>query len=134
MKPLTRVFVLALLAAIITPALARSQMPPEPLPMGTPYIYQIGNPYWYQPIVFYPTYYYSFVNPYPFGSVSPVQGVYTWGYGVYKPAAYTLYPTPVAGYPVSNCCGTYYPHYQAYYYPYVSNYPVPGRIYSGSGW
>ena len=82
-----RALVLTFVAMTASPAAAqyRSVAPPEPLPMGTPYVYQLGNPYWYQPAVYYSTpaytysswyqpvaYYstpvYTYSSPYPFGA------------------------------------------------------------------
>ncbi len=89
MKTLLCAPVLVILAVIASPATA--QPPPEPLPMGVPYVYQYGNPYWYQPL---------YSNSYPFGATRPVFGRYSWDYGVYypyKPAWYAI-NYPVYGY------------------------------------
>jgi hypothetical protein len=87
----TRAVILALvLAASASPAAAQTR-PPEPLPMGTPYLYQPGNPYWYQP---------AYSSYYPFGATRPVFGRYSWDVGVYspyKPAWYAI-NYPVYGY------------------------------------
>ena len=64
---------------------------PEPLPMGIPYYYQPGNPYWYAPA-------FPFPSPYPYGALTPVYGRYAWDYTgqfigySYYPYAY-YYPT-----------------------------------------
>jgi hypothetical protein len=134
MNLLIRILVLTLLTVSACPAMAA---PPEPLPMGTPYIYQVGNPYWYQPFSYYPTAYYAYSSPYPFGSTSPVFGLYSWDYGVYYPTTVAVrwYPAFYTSYPVMNSTSAYYPYYNPYYYPYVYQYPpLPGRIFLGYSW
>lgn len=111
MTRLIRAISLVLLMAIASPALAQNLPPPEPLPLGTPYIYQVGNAYWYQPFTFNPSPYFAFSSPYPFGSRSNVFGLYSWDYGVYQPTAYGWYP------------------YSIVVYPSVYRYPLPaGRV------
>jgi hypothetical protein len=91
MKISLRAAVLVLVA--ITASSAVALPPPEPLPMGTPYVYQVGNPYWYLPVYPYPSYY-------PFGATKPVFGRYSWDYGVYYPYKPVWYAInyPVYGY------------------------------------
>jgi hypothetical protein len=83
--------------------------PPEPLPMGVPYVYQYGNPYWFQPIVPSP-------SPYPFGATRPIFGRYSWDYGVFYPVG----------------------PWSVYYRPtYLSPYGysgLPSRVWMGYGW
>jgi hypothetical protein len=115
--------VLACLA--FTASAARAQntptVPPEPLALGTPYIYQPGNPYWYQPLTYYPAMY-AYPSPFPFGSTSPVFGRYSWDYGVAYPVAYS----PA----VTGWFWSPHPVYSAgYTYP-----PLPGRVWVGFGW
>src|SRR5579872_6822016 len=138
MNLLFRTSVLTLLILSASPAIAQNKtMPPEPLPMGTPYVYQVGNPYWYQPFVYYPTAYYANPSPYPFGSTSPIFGLYSWDYGVYYPTTVRWYPVVAVSYPVTAWYTAYYPYYYPYYYPfyypYVYTYPIPGRIFLGGG-
>jgi hypothetical protein len=130
MNLLIRSLVLTLLTVTASPALAQNKtVPPEPLPMGTPYVYQTGNPYWYQPYVYYPTSFYAYSSPYPFGSTSPVFGLYSWDYGAYYPVTVSVKWYPVVTYSAANW---YYPYYNPYYYPYVYQYyPIPGRIFLG---
>ena len=91
MNNLIRVAVLALVLALAAPASAQDRPLPEPVPMGVPYIYQPGNPYWYLPVA--PLY-----NPYPFGAAVPVYGRYSWDYGVYYARGYAAYPGYVVYY------------------------------------
>jgi len=118
---------------------------PEPVALGTQYLYQVGNPYWYTPYVYYPTLYGTYSSPYPFGSVTPVFGLYSWDYGVYYPGTYKLYSSAAVTYPVVPVAAYYptvtypvvswYSAYYPYYYPYVGVYPaVPGRYWLGFGW
>jgi hypothetical protein len=113
--------------------------PPEPLPMATAYVYTISDQYVYPTLAYYPTFYttpplsrptppvgvvayYStapvaYPSPYPFGSYSPVFGLYSWDYGVYYPTAYGWYPYSIVNYPS------------------VYRYPLPlGRVWLGFGW
>ncbi len=95
------------LAVTATPALAQ---PPEPLPMGVPYVYQPGNQYWYQPVGVNP-------SPYPFGATRPVFGRYSWDHNVYVQAGIGYYQPNLPSYPYS------------YAYP-----SLPGRVWYGYGW
>jgi hypothetical protein len=106
-------------AAVVTLALATASNsasaqppvpPPQPLAMGVPYVYQPGNPYWWQPVVPVP-------SPYPFGSSGPVFGRYTWDYGASYHAGLGYYTTSVPVY------------FYSYQYP-----TLPGRVWYGYGW
>lgn len=112
MNVLTRVAAGVLLAAAAGPAAAQypAAMPPEPLPMGTPYYYQPGNPYWFRPAWPVPSYY-------PFGATNPVFGRYSWDSGVYYPAGPGWYQPNLPRYP------------QTFSYP-----TLPGRVWYGFGW
>jgi hypothetical protein len=113
----TRILVLTLLISTASPTLAEDKIIPEPVPLGVPYVYQISNQYWYQPFTFYPTAWYSYYSPYPFGSLYPVYGLYSWDYGVYYPVAYGWYPYSIVNYPS------------------VYGYPLPyGRVWLWYGW
>ncbi len=91
-----------------------AQPPPEPLPMATPYVYQPGNQYWYQPIGLNPSYY-------PFRATRPVFGRYSWDYSVYFPSGIGYYTPYVPAYPYS--------------YAYQSLPPsLPSRVWYGYGW
>ncbi len=130
-------FAFPLLAATATSALAQPTTAPrpEPLPMGVPYAYQPGNPYWYAPVVpVYAPYYryvatvpaytpygYAYVPavpyPYPFASSGPVYGRYSWDYTGQFTSGYGAYSTNL-------------PHY-----PYSYQYPtLGGRVWMGYGW
>ncbi|QJW96889.1 hypothetical protein [Frigoriglobus tundricola] len=122
------------LTALAAPALAQTGTKPlpEPLPMGVPYVYQPGNPYWYAPAV--PVYSSSWYVPvpapgttryapvvpyysYPFASATPVFGRYSWDYTGIPARGYGWYSTAV-------------PHY-----PYSYQYPtLTGRVWMGYGW
>jgi len=106
------------LALAATAAPAAAQMPPEPLPMGVPYITKPGDPNWFRVVVPQP-------SPYPFGSITPVFGRYSWDYGGYSyPVGMGYYQSPV---PV--------PAYWSYRYPAWYSYPTPtGRVLYGFGW
>jgi hypothetical protein len=138
MNLLLRAMALVLVLMIASPVLAqtRTSLTPEPLPMGMPYIYERGNPYWYQPLTYYPTAYYTYSSPYPFGSTSPVFGLYSWDYGVYYPTTVNWYPTTVASYPTVSASYPAYSWYPTTIWtsPYVYQYPLPGRIWLGFGW
>jgi hypothetical protein len=79
------------LAVWAGPAAAQDVRPPEPLPMGVPYLYQPGNPYWFRPLAPppLPAYYldypvfYAQTSYYPLGTSSGVIGRYSWDYNVY---------------------------------------------------
>jgi hypothetical protein len=141
--------VAALLAASATPAF--TQPIPEPLPMGVPYVYQPGNPYWYAPAVPAYSFYYAVPTPvlYPNYSVT--------GYGPYwtaplvAPARVTWvapvpYPYPFAssgpiyGRYSWDYTGAYSSGYGWYstnlpHYPYSYQYPtIAGRVWMGYGW
>lgn len=104
--------VVALSGATAGPAAAQypTVLPPEPLPMGVPYVYQPGNPYWFQPLAPYPSYY-------PFGATRPIFGRYSWDYNVYVPAG----------------IGYYTPNLPHYPYSYAAP-SLPGRVWYGFGW
>lgn len=127
--------VAGLVAAFAAPAAAQptTVVPPEPLPMGVPYVYQPGNNYWYAPAL--PAYYgpYGYapavpvrvvahphaavVYPYPFASSGPIHGRYAWDYTGQYSAGYGWYATSL-------------PHY-----PYSYQYPTAvGRVWMGYGW
>jgi hypothetical protein len=111
MTTVLRAAVLALvLAATATPASAQPPVPPQPLAMGVPYVYQPGNVYWWRPVVPVP-------SPYPFGSSGPVFGRYTWDYGASYHAGLGYYTTSVPVY------------FHSYQYP-----TLPGRVWYGYGW
>jgi hypothetical protein len=111
-------FVSAVLALVLAAGPAAAQAPPEPLPMGVPYMYQPGNPNWYRVLVPQPSYY-------PFGSLTPVFGRYSWDYvGSAYPVGMGWYQSPLAAAP-----------YWSYGYPAWSTYPTPvGRVWYGFGW
>jgi len=117
MNCLTRI-ALALVVSALSAGPAAAQMPPEPLPMGIPYLYQIGNPYWYRPLAYGPAPLYGYPSYYPFGATGPVYGRYSWDYSVYFPAGLGWYSSNLPSYP--------YPLY----------YPTYSYIYSwtGKGW
>jgi hypothetical protein len=109
-----RVLAFTLLVATASPALAQNQKaPPEPAPLGTVNVYQLSDQYRYPTQIYYPTYTNSnpnlvvynplptvaYSSPYPFGSVTPVFGLYSWDYGVYYPTAYGWYPYSIVVYP-----------------------------------
>lgn len=93
---MTRLFSAAVLALVLFGATAEPAIaqPPEPLPMGMPYAYQVGNPYWYRPVALFPA-------AYPFGASAPVYGRYTWDYSVYYPAGLGWYSPNLPVYPYS---------------------------------
>lgn len=126
---------------------AQTTQPPPPLSMGVAYTYQLGNPNWYQPIAYSSVYvspnpWYLYSSPYPFGSASPVFGLYSWDYGVtypatlnYVPSWYPTYSYAAAGGTVtaSPQLGGYPSHYLYYSYTY-QNPQQPGRVWLGFGW
>jgi hypothetical protein len=133
MKPFSRPVLFALLftcCAGRAPVLAQPTKPlPEPLPMGVPYVYQPGNPYWYAPAIpvtvsygyvpYGPYRYVALVPsyPYPFASSGPVYGRYSWDYTGFPSGGYGWYSTAL-------------PHY-----PYSYQYPtLAGRVWMGYGW
>lgn len=129
------------MAAGSTPALGQTAPPPAPLAMGVSYVYQDGNPYWYAPIMYYPSVYvspnpwYLYSSPYPFGSTSTVFGLYSWDYGVMYPATvswypwYPAYPATVLAYPTVGYPAHYLTHAYALQYP-----SLPGNIWGGFWW
>jgi hypothetical protein len=142
-----RVLILGFVSLTASPVLAQSPTPPtpEPLPLGMPYVYQVGNPYWYQPFTYTVSAYGTYSSPYPFGSTRPVFGLYSWDSGVYYPttsartsdASSTWNPnatwtTPAATW--SPTTGWVYPAATwnattGWVYP--AAYPIPGRIFLG---
>lgn len=133
-----RTLVLILVATTAGPAVAQvsSAAPPEPIPMGTPYFYQVGNPYWYQPLTYYPTPFYTYPSPFPFGSIRPVFGLYSWDYGVYYPYTVGWYPaTIVTAQPVGwySTTAVTYPIASSYYPTFVGYYS-PGGWYPSAVW
>jgi hypothetical protein len=74
-------------------------VPPEPLWMGVPYFYQIGNPNWFMPIAYGPAPLYGYPSYYPFGATGPIYGRYSWDYSVYYAAGVGWYPMNVPAYP-----------------------------------
>jgi hypothetical protein len=115
--PLLRVATVALLlAATAGPAAAQQVLPPDPLPMATPYVYQPGNQYW---SVWYPAF--GTPSPYPFGATRPVFGRYSWDYSVYFASGIGYYTPNVPAYPYS------------YVYPSLPP-SLPSRVWYGYGW
>jgi hypothetical protein len=122
-----RLFLLFVLCFTATTAPAQS--PPDPLPLGVPYVYQYGNQY------------YSFSSPgratnyaypssFPYGASWPVYGRYSWDSNVYFAAGVGWYATNMPSYP--------YPLYQSptYYLQYPYPYPTYtyNRAWQGFGW
>jgi hypothetical protein len=99
MTPLVRHVAFALLALAPSAAPATAQAPPEPLPLGVPYVYQVGNPYWYRPVAYGPPPQYGYPSYYPYGATGPVYGRYSWDYNVYYAAGVGWYPTNVPAFP-----------------------------------
>ncbi len=105
MNRFTRVAALALAASTLSADAARAQAPPEPLPMGVPYLYQVGNlnqPNWYvtyRPLAYGPAPLYGYPSYYPFGSTGPVFGRYSWDYNVYYAAGLGWYESSLPSYP-----------------------------------
>jgi hypothetical protein len=137
-----RALVLGFVALSASPALAqyRSTAPPEPVPMGTPYVYQLGNPNWYRPVANYPASYSYYPSTYPSGSTAPVFGLYPGVYrSNYPTTTYWWNPEAVWTYPAATWdpwTGWTYP--AARWYPetgwiYPAAYPMPGRIFLGGG-
>jgi hypothetical protein len=125
-----RALVLTFVALTASPAVAqyRSVAPPEPLPMGTPYVYQLGNPNWYQPLTSYPTPYYAYSTPYSWDhrGYSPTT-TYRWNpEAVWTSPAATWDPRTGWTYPAAR----WYPE-TGWIYP--AAYPMPGRLFLGGG-
>jgi hypothetical protein len=137
-----RAVVLVIVAMIASPVVAqdRATAPPEPLPMGTAYIYQQGYPNWYAPVAYYPVSYYPYYSPYPYGYHAPVYSVNPREYGVFYPGStgwwnpYTAWSYPAAtwnpGTGWSYPAATWNP-WTGWVYPLA--YPLPGRIFLGNG-
>jgi hypothetical protein len=111
---------LALLALALAagPSAAQDVRPPEPLPMGVPYVYQPGNPYWYYPLWYYPwPHLYAYPSYYPFGATGNVYGRYSWDYNIYYTYGPAGYPNYIPAAPLwVNSGGVYYPPMQYYNY------------------
>ena len=96
---MNRPLAFALVAFVLSAAPALAQASPEPLPMGVPYVYKYGNPYWYRPVAYGPAPLYGYPSYYPFGATGPVYGRYSWDYSVYYAAGVGWYPMNVPAYP-----------------------------------
>lgn len=112
----------ALCAAVLTLLLvtgsAVAQMPPEPLPLGVPYVTRAGDPNGFRVVVPQP-------SPYPFGAMTPVFGRYSWDYGGYT------YPVGMGWYQSIQPI----PAYWTAGYPVWFTHPRPvGRVWYGFGW
>ena len=94
---LPRFFVLLVLCFAATTTLAQS--PPDPLPMGVPYVYQYGNSNWYRPVAYGPAPLYGYPSYYPYGATGPVYGRYSWDSNVYFAAGVGWYPPNLPAYP-----------------------------------
>ena len=88
MRSLPRFFVLLVLCFAATTTLAQS--PPDPLPMGVPYVYQYGNSNWYRPVAYGPAPLTAIRSHHPDGATGPVYGRYSWDSNVYFAAGALL--------------------------------------------
>ena len=113
MKLLARLVAPALVVLALFSTTATAQSPPEPLPMGVPYVYQYGNPNWYRPVAYGPAPLYGYPSYYPFGASGPVYGRYSWDYNVYFAAGLGYYDQSVTAFPYP----IYYPASSYLQYP-----------------
>jgi hypothetical protein len=90
---------IALVALLSTAVPVAAQAPPEPMPMGVPYVSQAANPNWYRPVAHGPAPLYGYPSYYPFGATGPVYGRYSWDSNVYFAAGVGWYPMNVPAYP-----------------------------------
>jgi hypothetical protein len=118
MNRLVRAAALAFVASALSAAPAPAQAPPDPLPMGVPYLYQPGNPYWFRPLAYSPYPLYGYPSYYPFGATGPIYGRYSWDYDVYYAAGVGWYQSNMPAFP-----------YQFRYPTYSYNY-----AWKGFGW